>query len=383
MKNYDVIIIGGGPSGAMSGIELQKHGLKTCIIDRNTFPREKLCGGLITPKSVDLIDKYCPNLKRSDYIINKTNSIDFYFKDQHISSFETKHSYFFTDRKTFDSLLIKKYQELGGEIFENIKIKKGDILLAENSIKTSAEKFKYKVLIGADGCNSVLTKLKSIQRKDIFCIEGNQKKQIQNEKDFRIYFGLPFKGYGWHFPKNDHYSIGIGGDNKNKSIYRIAKQFFYTISEKKLTNIKGASIPSGKLLKLKKLNNNTLVVGDSAGFTDPITGEGLYYALLSGVYAAESIVENIHAHPKNVKRTYLKKTKPIRKNIRYSLFYLRILFQPWVLKFFMHYIKKHHSFATFYLEKVLLTYQFQYTNFLSIYLLHLSKYRNNKDAISR
>ncbi len=370
MWKFDVIIIGGGPSGAMSGIELQKKGIKTCIIDKSTFPREKLCGGLLTQKSIDLIKKYCPDIKREDFIVEKTNELDFYHKGQKVTTFKTSIAYFFMERKTFDFLLIQKYKRLGGTLFENKRIRKDNINLKGNAIHIDTEIFSYKVLIGADGCNSILTKKKQIKRFDSFCLEGELKKESIEEKELSIYIGGVKNGYGWYFPKKDYYSVGIGGDNSNKSLKKQAELFFEKISSKNISNIKGAFIPSGRLFNHKKLNNNTLIVGDAAGYTDPITGEGLYYALLSGIYAAEAINETIQLNVLDFKKTYLKKTRLIRKNIRYALFLQKILYYPPVLSLFMSSIKNHRSFVLFYLDKVVSTNKYNYKNFIGLYWLY-------------
>jgi len=375
MKKFDVIIIGGGPSGALCGIELQKKGIKTCIIDQSSFPRDKVCGGLLTQKSVDLIEKYLADLNPSEYIIDKTKVINFFYENQKITSFHTNQTFYYTERKAFDHILIKKYKELGGILFENRKINKEDIHLIDNSIQLDFEELKYKVLIGADGCNSVLARLNQLKRYDAFCIQGKQKHEHLEDKDIRIYFGIARYGYGWYFPKKDYASVGIIDDNATKSINKNAKPFFSKISDTKLNNIKGAKIPSGHLIKLKNLSNNTLLIGDAAGFTDPITGEGLFYAMLSGIYAAEAILENIDVNPDNVKNSYLKKIKPILRNIRYALFYQKILYNPKVLNIFLNYVTKHKSFALFYIEKVMSNYQFNYTNFLGSYLFHIKRHR--------
>jgi len=370
MWKFDVIIIGGGPAGAMSGIELQKKGIKTCIIDKSAFPREKLCGGLLTQKSIDLIKKYCPDIKHEDFIVENTHKVNFYHKGQKVTTFKTDIPYLFTERKIFDFLLIQNYKRLGGTLFENKRIRKDNIDLKENTIQIDTGTFNYKVLIGADGCNSILTKKKQIKRFDSFCLEGELKKESLEEKEFSIYFGCVKNGYGWYFPKTDYYSVGIGGDNSNKSLKKQSERFFEKVNSGSISNIKGALIPSGRLFNYKKLNNNTLIVGDAAGYTDPITGEGLYYALLSGVYAAEATIETQQSNSINFKKTYLKKTRHIRKNIRYALFLQKILYHPLVLSLFMSLIKNHKSFVLFYLEKVMSTNKYNYKNFIGLYWLN-------------
>ena len=372
MRKFDIIIIGGGPSGAICGIELQKNGFSTCIIDKSAFPREKLCGGLLTQKSIDLIQKHCPGIEQNQYIVDMSQVVDFYHKDEKINNFRTAIPYYFTDRKKFDFLLIETYKRLGGLLYENCRITKDDIDTGNETVNVKNERFSYRVLIGADGCNSVLTRKREIRRFDSFCIEGELVKKNIEEKEFRVYFGQSRNGYGWYFPKKDYYSVGIGDDNGDKTIRDKAELFFEKIAPASVCNIRGASIPSGRQVSFKKLAGNTLLIGDSAGFIDPITGEGLYYALHSGILAAESIIEAVELNPDRIKKIYQKKTSHIRSNVRSALFLQKILYYPPVLDLFMNFIKRHKSFALFYLERVISTNEFTYSNFILLYLL---KYR--------
>lgn len=369
MNHFDVIIIGGGPAGSIAGIELQKKGINTCIVDKYAFPREKLCGGLLTQKSIDIITQYCPEINQKDFVVEIARKVDFYYKEEKITSFDNGPSYYFTERKKFDTSLILHFKELGGTVIENQHIRKKHIHLDDNCIDIGAAKYSYDYIIGADGCNSVLTERKRSKAFDGFCIEGELKKEHIKDNDFRIYFGVANYGYGWVFPKNDFYTIGIGGDNRDKSIKKFAEQFFINYSSKPVSNVRGALIPSGRIFFYEKLKkNNNLVVGDAAGFIDPITGEGLFYALISGIAAAESIFEEKNSASFNCKKNYRKKVKPIKKNIQHGVFLQKLIHNSFILRTFMNYIKTHHSFANFYMEKVLLTNQYSYASFIRVYL---------------
>ena len=368
MQKFDIIIIGGGPAGSMTGIELQQKGFKTCIVDKSSFPRTKLCGGLLTQKSIDLISKHCPNLDKSNYIVEETNSVDFYFKSERITNYKTNAKYFFTERTVFDNLLIKEYESKGGLIIENARIKTNDIDSLQNTVTIKSKKYQFKFLIGADGCNSILSKKEKIKRYDSFCIEGEIIKESKQEKEFRIYFGVAKNGYGWYFPKNEHYSVGIGGDNSNKMIRNKANLFFSNLTNNQINNVKGAFIPSGKSVNLNKLPKNWLLVGDAAGYIDPITGEGLYYALQSGILAAEAVDISCKNEDNLALKYYLNNVLPIRKEIRFALLLQKALYFPFILKLFMNYLKNHKTFALFYLERVMSTNDSNYRNFIWLYL---------------
>jgi menaquinone-9 beta-reductase len=373
--DYDVVIIGGGPSGSMTGISLQKKGFKSCIIDKSKFPREKLCGGLLTQKTIDFLTTNCPAINPDDFIVEKTNKVDFYTGNNKVTTLETKTEYYFTERKTFDYLLIQEYKRLGGEVFEHVRVKSDSIDLKNNVIRTANNIFKFKFVVGADGCNSVLTKKVGIKRDDYLAVEGECDRNPAHEKDFRIYLGVAKKGYGWYFPKKDYYSVGIGGDNSKGNILKQANAFFSEFGFDTVRNQKGAFIPSGKQFDFSKLHKNTIVVGDAAGFIDPITGEGLYFALLSGLFAANAIKSASVNSTKNAKRYYLSEVRSLRKNIS-SAFSLHKLFHyPAILRWFVRILEARKSFALFYLEKVMSTYDFDYRRLIRKYYKNRKKWK--------
>lgn len=371
MESFDVLIIGGGPAGTMTGIELRKKGYKTCIIDKEAFPREKLCGGLLTQKSVDLITRHCPGLDPSDFVVEQSDTVDFFYQGEKINRFRTKRVYYFTERTIFDDLLIRYYLELGGKLLQQVPLKIDDIHFRKSTLTTGSSTYNYKYLVGADGCNSVLCKAARIKRHDFLCVEGKISRDLRQEKELRIYFNVAKRGYGWYFPRKEYYCVGMGGEESGKKICYRAKRFFREEFDQQVLQIKGAFLPSGRKLNTRRLPKNTIPVGDAAGFTDPVTGEGLYFAMLSGILAAGAIDASAKSQNKNVIGLYNKNVLPIWKNIRAARFWKSVLFFSPFLKTFMKHLKTHTSFALFYLERVIATGEFDYTNFLKVYFLKI------------
>ena len=377
-KEIDVLIIGGGPAGAMTGIELRKKGYSTCIIDKETFPRPKLCAGLLTQKSIDLLAGHCPGLDPSDFVVEKAQTLDFYFQDKKVNNFTTRVNFYLTERTILDNLLIQYYLKLGGKLLQQVALKPGYIDFRKSTITAGSDKITYRYLAGADGCNGIVSRAAKIRRHDILCMEGNIPRDLLKEKEFRIYFGLAKMGFGWFFPKKEHYCVGMGGEESGKAISNKTARFFQEVQNRQSAQagdygLKGAFAPSGRRLNTGKLPKNTLLVGDAAGFTEPVTWEGIYYAMQSGVLAAGAIDASAKRNKRNVTRRYNKSVRPIRQNIRAARFWKRILFYPPILKAFMKHLETHTNFALFYLEKVIATGEISYRNFLWVYFTRVRK----------
>jgi geranylgeranyl reductase family protein len=365
----DVVIIGSGPAGTMCGIELQRSGLTTCIIEREKLPRQKLCGGFLTQKTVDLIHLKCPEIEMSEYVTNQTHSFGFYHGSTRLMTVDTACTYYSTDRLLLDNLLVQYYKKVGGTVMESTLIRRDDIDFRRNTVTTDDEEISYRMLVGADGCNSIVTRAAGIVRHDMFCLEGRCHADDFDSNDLRLYLGCPRDGYAWFFPKKDYYTVGLGGSNEGKRMKTVAKEFFDHVIGRDVENVKGAFIPTGKKLSLAALPANVLLAGDAAGFIDPITGEGIYYALRTGSWAAEAIAE-CAGNVSDLHHTYNRKTAVAWKNIKHALRWHLLLYSRPVFPRFVSSLGHHERFARFYLERLVSTYEFNYKNFVWYYLLH-------------
>lgn len=368
MKLYDAIIIGGGPAGSMAGITLQKRGYKTCIIDKSAFPRDKLCGGLLTVKTMQLLQKECPAIDPDHFIVKQTNRVHFYLGSEFVNTFQMKEPCYLTERTLFDHLLIEEYRRIGGEVIENRRVKAADIHFTSQTIQAGPERLGYRCLVGADGCNSVLLKKSGRKNHNYYCIEGEVTSDPQKDAEMKIFFGVTGNGYGWQFPKEGYDCVGVGGAHKESNILQQADTFFGQLGIEPESR-KGAPIPSGKLPNLRGLPNNVLLVGDAAGFADPITGEGIYFALLSGLQAGKAIDAAIINGGKRTAHNYTMRLNPLRKNIAAAYRLQKLLYRPFILKWFMQRLRNHPSFGLFYLEKVIATNEYDYRNFIPAYFL--------------
>ncbi len=314
MQKYDVVIVGAGPSGSTAGFLLKKANFKVLIIDKREFPRDKLCGGLVTQKSVNFLKDLFNEKFVNSLLEDKKNKVEIYFKGNLISSVKTKIPFYLVDRKKFDYSLLNQYLRIGGEFKPKTSFK--SVYLLKNQIKlTNGEAVKFKYLIGADGA---LSQVRKLIYKDFkpsgYCLESFISSDIV-DGSLKIYFGDLKVGYGWIFPRNKVNVVGIGANyslnkNKFKSSYEEITQIISDFVPKP----KGAFIPFGEIVKKPVKDNKVFLIGDAAGLVDPVTGEGIYYALKSGELLANSIIRSNQEN--SAEKIYLKSIKSIQKEIK-------------------------------------------------------------------
>lgn len=287
MKQFDVVIIGGGPSGTSTGAMLVKKGFSTLIIDRQTFPRKKLCAGGVTSQSKALYDQI---FGEDAYTFSdKTDKFKIYFMEKFILNGDHFYTLNFVRRETFDNQLLTRFKELGGKTIEGKKAVKYDL---ENNVVTleDGEQIGYKVLVGADGATSMVRKLLNKDyTPNIFCMETYLKNTLDTHA-VSLYAGLG-GNYGWIFPHGDTVAVGYCGPSaRGKQNCDEFNDFIkLTGFDYEGADLRGAFIPTVPVDV--PCYKNVLLVGDAGGFVFPFTGEGLCFAPYTGMRASESISE--------------------------------------------------------------------------------------------
>ena len=258
-------------------------------------------------------------------------------------------------RKVYDNYLVRYYQEKGGTLLDGNLPVSLDVE-GKKLVLKSGEELNFDYLIAADGANSWVRHQVGLSiDKRLFCLEINVSRDDFDYEGIGIYFDVIGVGYAWVFPKNDCYCIGIGSTEKpKKDTKAIFGDFLQRIGVRNLEKypFQGAFVPGGGFLKKPYYCDNVLFVGDAAGFADPLTGEGLYWSLYSGMQAAEAVL----AQPDSVVRCYAVKCRPIQKNIR-SVMRTRILFHKPLYQFWLKNVGAHPNFVRYFSDHQLSQYE--------------------------
>ena len=116
MKHVEVLIVGAGPAGSVCGYLLKKAGVDCLLVDRATFPRDKLCGGGLTPNSWMLLDKLIPGIR---YEYNSLHRIKLTIEGIRSCEFDTSTEMRLVRRKIFDNTLLETYKAAGGNFLQD------------------------------------------------------------------------------------------------------------------------------------------------------------------------------------------------------------------------------------------------------------------------
>lgn len=269
---YDVAVIGAGPAGSTAARFLAKKGFKVMIMEKQYTPRDKVCGGGITinvRREFPYVENYIHK-----YVEKMVIQTQFYKN-------EVKATIGMVDRKEFDHSLLKKALRQGSDFMNNTKVTYVD----DRTIKYGEVKLSPEYIIDASGINSKISRELGYPKPDALCIVGKSKDVYDGKA--HIYFLDNLEGYIWIFPKRDHLHIGIGGCTKAKSLNKSLEAF---LKDKKLEiqDRSAARIPYS-IVDLKPYRGNVILTGDAGRFVNPVTGEGIYYAMKSGKEAAEVV----------------------------------------------------------------------------------------------
>ena len=298
----DVIIVGAGPAGSLAAYILAVQGIQVTVLEKNLFPRYKVCGGGLTHK----ILKEIP-FDLSPVIETTIHSFRF---SHHYRNVFTRHStdplMYCTMRADLDAFLLQKAIDAGATVRMGEQVTS---FLQDGSgvtVSTKEKSFRTRLLIGAEGASGIVARTAGL-RDGVEIGLAWEAEVTANPEDLERFSDTVFLdwgtlpgGYAWVFPKMDHFSIGVGGPaGLSKAIMQYYERFVESISKdttnpsdtriRFLKTLSQASWPIPVRTRNSLFHNvRVLITGDAAGLGDPLTGEGIFYAVRSGKLAAET-----------------------------------------------------------------------------------------------
>jgi len=317
MNEFDLLIVGAGPAGAYAAELLAQNGAKVALFNGQPKGKPKACGGGVTTKALKAWPQLLNAVGRTIY------ELDLYSPAGKRLHLQLEQPFAVYSRLAFDNYLRERAQRSGAAIFdEKVSVRKatssgdGWILKNDNGVE-----WRGKILVGADGANSAVAKLLvgALPPSDMEVAFGYRAPLPERDSASTVVAFLPnWVGYAWAFPRPDHISFGIattqdafehepldgllwdfmvgyyqhpGGETVNfwkRDGTRDAtlRDELRETAERYAARIPGLSAISWD--RRKNSGDGWALLGDAAGFADPVTGEGIYYALRSAQLFAES-----------------------------------------------------------------------------------------------
>lgn len=283
---YKVIIIGAGPSGLSTALNLKKFGIEDIlVVERFTFPRYKCCAGYVTAKTCKVYKELGLDIENCNYSLIKDFNIFYKYKNR----LTIINEFLFTNRKIdrveLDNAFFELAKEKGIEVAEGVKIVEHN---PQNNTVTLSDgnKIEYENLVFADGTTGFGSRYQKDKKKNIafqLVFESDLPESIQ------IHFGKTKRGYGWVSSYNGVTNIGLTDIYNAKTNYKkVFEDFLQELNiPADISELKGAFTPMfvGKPV----ISGNVFFVGDAVGACDPMTLSGLRYGLKSGETCAQAI----------------------------------------------------------------------------------------------
>lgn len=292
---YDVIVVGSGPAGSSAAWRLAKAGLAVAVIDKADLPRYKTCGGGIIGRTLQALPMDVHHVFEQ---ICHTAELTIHPAGLSFTTHRPTPIVCMTMRDQFDFALLSAAQAAGAFVCQQRALE--DITFHKDfvTLVTSAGAMKAQFVVAADGALSMVARRMGTADGRILipALEYEVTVPLDRLHAFhgvaRFDFGWLPDGYAWAFPKRQHLSIGVLSMTRRGGELKVAMaRYLDRLGCGSATQINqhGFVIPirprSGPFV-----DQRVLFVGDAAGLTDPVTGEGISFAVRSGLLAAESLI---------------------------------------------------------------------------------------------
>ncbi len=315
MKVYDIVIVGAGPAGSALAVHLAAAGYRVGLLERGRFPRDKVCGDLVSARGLGLLEELgclapvlaAPRVPIRDARVYR-NGRPFSTGRMPQVPGMLPHGHAIP-RKLLDEILFRRAQQVGAETVEDCRVAgfeyQRDGVLVAADIAGRPVRFKGRIIAGADGAQSVVAKTAGLEMRDpryvlpavrAYCHGLSLDHAVLCfEEEF-------FPGYGWIFPIADGVAnIGVGMVQETMNRHGLVLKEFHRRLEafvRRLAAEHGASVTidksAGWVIKAygavrRNHFDRGLLIGEAGCFVDPLTGEGIPLALATARLAQDAI----------------------------------------------------------------------------------------------
>ncbi|MEL6590276.1 MAG: geranylgeranyl reductase family protein [Bacteroidota bacterium] len=383
IHEYDIAIVGGGPGGTTCALRLADSGLKVVLLEKEQFPRDKICGDALSGKVVSTLKYVQPELVPSLYDFSEKlgswgirffapngQALDVPFKRERDTASQNAPG-FISKRLDFDHFLwreVEKRQHC--TLIQNQRLQQATSSPDGIVLKTADHHIKAKLAIGADGAHSILAKeLQGARKIEKAHHSGGIRAYFKGVTDFHDenfielhYLKDLLPGYFWIFPlPNGWANVGLGMLTKDLSRLKVnlRQRLDQIIAEhpliaprfeqaEQIGKTMGFGLPLGSKKRIIS-GDHFMLVGDAASLIDPFTGEGIGNAMLSGKIAAEKAMlafERQDFSAKALADYDVAVWKKMGRELQLSHQMQKLVNYPWLFNFVVRKANKNQSIQT-------------------------------------
>lgn len=295
-ERFDVAVVGAGPAGSTLAWRLADAGHRVVMLDRQTFPRDKPCGGGVTARGIHLIPvDITPVVERT---VRRVDLGMGYASGDLLAIESDAVMVHMTQRRRLDAHLAQAAAGHGVDFRDGVRVR--DVVHTADGadVVTDAGRIRARAVVGADGANGAVRGALGVPAPAYaVALEGNLPRGAGGLDD-SVYqdaalleFDTVPGGYAWIFPKGDHLNLGVGGyleEGPRMRAHLDAMCAAHGVDPDALEAVRGHRLPirrSGTPVAVGRC----LLVGDAAGLVDPFSGDGMYEAFMSSSLASGAI----------------------------------------------------------------------------------------------
>jgi geranylgeranyl reductase family protein len=320
---WDAMVVGAGPAGCAAAYDLAAAGKSVLLLDNKDFPRAKACAGGLTSKAVQALRYSIDPVVRK--AIGRIRLEDEGSSSGTVVLKSRKPICVMTVRAEFDEFCLRKTMAAGACLkkIEGVRqiVRCGD----QVHLLTPGAQYQARFLVGADGASGQTRRLCAAGSwfSQGFALEV-QTAMPREEVDLTFDFASVHDGYAWIFPKGDHLNVGLyslscaAGLTRNQLLSYVSRRLgtdaVHGVTGQYLGL--GAGETPAEYIQPDFLDR-VFLVGDAGGFADPLTGEGIYGALVSGQAAAKAILAELREES-TAAETFAAHLTGYRETLRFS-----------------------------------------------------------------
>ncbi len=300
----EVLVVGAGPAGSWAAYELARRGARVTLFD-HSHPREKPCGGGLTRRALEKVGPLLEAAKLPVVVVRDTTfehaaaaadpytvTFPLHANGPHDSTLVV------TSRAAFDRLLLQQALDAGACLVPS-RVLHVTADRAGAEVETAEGRYRGRMVFGADGANSLVRRRVHVPfRRDQLSIATGYFAHGPDHDQMRIsYVGSP-PGYIWSFPRPGHLAVGIcaqadtghsSAELRDLTRAWLVKRGFAAGARLERYAWPIPSLPERDWRTARAAGDGWMLLGDAAGLVDPLTREGIFYAIQSGAWAADAL----------------------------------------------------------------------------------------------